>query len=168
MNDPIDDISARPVNDPAFEPSPVRRALPGCRWEGVETLRYKPEDGAPFRDVTRQVLFQMPELHCEWRYFEVAPNGHSTLERHMHAHAVMILRGCGRCLVGRAIHRVREQDLVTVPPETWHQFRADEDSPLGFLCLVNRDRDRPRLPTAQDIEHLSRDRHVAEFIRTGS
>ena len=146
----------------------VRRARDGFRWEGVELLRYKEEGVAPFRDVTRQVLFDEAPAGTQWRYFEVAPNGHSTLERHMHAHAVMILRGRGRCLVGRTIHRLREHDLVTVPPETWHQFRADEDSPLGFLCLVNRDRDRPRLPTARDIEQLSRDRHVAEFIRTGS
>lgn len=157
-----------PVNDPDFSESPVRRALPDCHWEGVETLRYKDEGSAPFRDVTRQVLFQIPELHCEWRYFEVAPDGHSTLECHEHAHAVMILRGRGRCLIGRTIHRLNERDLVTVPPGTWHQFRADEDSPLGFLCLVNRDRDRPRLPTEQDIEQMNCDPRIAAFIRAGS
>src|SRR5690606_40807555 len=47
--------------------SPVRRALPDFRWERVEPMRYKEEDGAPFRDVTRQVLFQMPEQQSELR-----------------------------------------------------------------------------------------------------
>jgi len=154
------------TRDAASTPNPVRRALPGCRWEGVETMRYKDDASAPFRDVTRQVLFQLPELHCEWRYFEVSPGGHSTLENHEHAHAVMIYRGRGRCLVGDAVHRVAEGDLVTVPPDTWHQFRADDDAPLGFLCLVNRERDRPRLPGAEDLARLRGMPEVADFIRT--
>ena len=80
----------------------------------------------------------------------------------------MILRGRGRCLVGNTFHEVAERDLVTVPPDTWHQFRAGDDAPLGFLCLVNRDRDRPRLPQADDIEWLKRDPAIAAFIRTAS
>jgi quercetin dioxygenase-like cupin family protein len=131
-------------------------------------MRYKDEGGAPFREVTRQVLFQLPELHCEWRYFEVAPGGHSTLEAHRHAHAVMVVRGRGSCLVGERVYALAERDLVTVPPDTWHQFRADDDSALGFLCLVNRERDRPRLPRAEDIERLRRDPRTADFIRTSS
>jgi quercetin dioxygenase-like cupin family protein len=146
--------------------SAVRRALPDCRWEGVELMRYKDAGSAPFRDVTRQVLFQLPELHCEWRYFEVAPGGHSTLESHEHAHAVMIFRGHGRCLIGDAVHAVSQGDLVTVPPDTWHQFRAGTDAPLGFLCLVNRERDRPRLPGPADLAALRRTPEIAEFIRT--
>jgi quercetin dioxygenase-like cupin family protein len=148
--------------------SPVRRALPDFRWEQVETMRYKDEGSAPFRDVTRQVLFQMPELHCEWRYFEVAPGGHSTLECHEHAHAVMIVRGWGRGLVGNRVYELGERDLVTVPPNTWHQFRAAADAPLGFLCLVNRERDRPRLPTREDVDRLCGNPDIAEFIRTAS
>lgn len=143
----------------------VRRALPGYRWDKVETTRYKDEGSAPFREVTRQTLFQVPELHCEWRYFEVAAGGHSTLECHEHAHAVMILRGRGRCLVGDEVHELAERDLVTVPPDTWHQFRAADDVPLGFLCLVNRERDRPRLPTPEDIARLRRIPQAADFIR---
>ena len=55
---------------------------------GVDVLEYKRDRGAPFRDVTRQVLFDDPPLACQLRYFEVAPGGHTTLERHEHAHAV--------------------------------------------------------------------------------
>lgn len=145
----------------------MRHAEPDFQWEGVENLHYKDDDSTPFRAVTRQLLFQAPELHCEWRYFEVTPGGHTTLERHEHLHAVMVLRGRGRCLVGERIHELSERDLVTVPPNAWHQFRAAADTPLGFLCLVNRERDRPRLPTAQEIENLRRDPAIAAFIRTG-
>lgn len=150
-----------------MDESPIRKAAPGFRWERVDPMRYKEEGGAPFRDVSRQVLFQDAELHCEWRYFEISPDGYSSLERHRHAHAVMILRGRGRCLVGEKVHDVAAHDLVTVPPMTWHQFRADAASPLGFLCMVNRERDRPQLPDAGALAALRRSPAVAAFIRTG-
>ena len=53
---------------------------------------------------------------------------------------------------------------MRVPPLTWHQFRAGADAPLGFLCMVNGVRDRPQLPTAEDLERISRDPAVAHFI----
>ena len=147
--------------------SPIRKALPEFHWERVAALRYKEEGSAPFRAVTRQVLFGDDALRCEWRYFEVSPGGYSTLERHEHAHAVMILRGAGRCLVGDRVYAVAEHDLVAVPPLAWHQFRADAHTPLGFLCLVDQERDRPQLPAADDLAALRRVAEVAAFIRTG-
>jgi quercetin dioxygenase-like cupin family protein len=145
---------------------PVRAQTGASRWDGVEELRYKAEGSAPFRDITRQVLFQDPALACELRYFEMQPGGYSTLERHEHAHAVMIQRGAGRVLVGDRVYAVREHDLVHIPAMTWHQFRAPDDAPFGFLCMVNAARDRPQLPTEGDLERLRRDPAVAAFIRT--
>ncbi len=115
--------------------SPVRPFAPSgdeYRWTGVEPLRYKEEGSAPFRDVTRQTLFRRPDLRGELRYFEVAPGGHSTLERHEHVHAVMILRGTGTALVGESVFPVNTFDLVTVPPSTWHQFRASAERAAGL------------------------------------
>ena len=40
-------------------------------------------------------------------------------------------------------------DLVTVPPWAWRQFRATLDEALGFLCMVDAQRDRPHLPTLE-------------------
>lgn len=142
----------------------VRKAHPDYRWDDVELLRYKQEGSAPFRDVTRQVLFADAAHGAEWRYFEVAPGGWSTLERHAHTHAVMILRGRGRCLLGTNVHAVGERDLVEVPPMTWHQFRADADAPLGFLCLVSRERDRPQLPGPADLAALRAHPEAARFL----
>lgn len=135
------------------------------QWENVPVLAYKQDGAAPFRDVTRQVLFEDPSLACQLRYFEVEAHGHTTLERHRHVHAVMIVRGHGECLVGDAVFAVGLHDLVQVPPLTWHQFRAPADGPLGFLCLVNVERDRPQLPAAADLAELRRDPRRAEFIR---
>jgi len=147
--------------------STVRRFAPAgddYRWEDVDPLRYKDEGSAPFRDVTRQTLFRRPDLRGELRYFEVAPGGHSTLERHDHVHAVMILRGTGSVLVGEAVFPLGTFDLVTVPPSTWHQFRASADVPLGFLCMVDAERDKPELPDATELERLRGIPAAAAFL----
>ena len=125
-------------------------------WDGVEILTYKDDGTAPFKDVTRQVLFADPNLGCEWRYFEVGAGGHSTLERHEHVHAVMVHRGHGTCMVGHEVRAIAVGDLVFIPSMTWHQFRASGTEPLGFLCLVNAERDKPQLPDdAQLAEMMS-------------
>lgn len=142
----------------------IRRALPGIRWQDVELLAYKQEGSAPFHGITRQVLFQHDELGCELRYFEVAAGGYSTLERHVHAHAVMILRGRGHCLVGDAVHYVAAHDLVLIPPLAWHQFRATSDESLGFLCMVNAIRDKPQLPSQEQVAEMKRSTAVADFL----
>lgn len=143
---------------------PVRRQSAALRWEGVDVLAYKEEGAAPFRGVTRQVLFGDPALSCELRYFEVAAGGHTTLERHEHAHAVVIQRGEGRCLVGERVFDVAPFDLVHVPALTWHQFRALPGEPLGFLCMVNATRDRPQLPQPDDLARLRAHPDVAAFL----
>src|ERR1700677_3253776 len=114
----------------------LRTSLDGFHWAGVETRAYKDEASAPFKGVTRQTLASDPRLAGELRYFEVAPSGYSTLERHQHMHAVMILRGEGRALVGDEVFAVGPHDLVTIAGWAWHQFRAGPGGPLGFLCLV--------------------------------
>jgi quercetin dioxygenase-like cupin family protein len=133
-------------------------------WDGVPVLSYK--EGGPYKGVTRQVLFEGEDsLPVQWRYFEVEPGGHSTLERHEHIHYVLILRGKGRCLVGETVSDIAEHDLVEVPSLEWHQFRAAEDAPLGFLCLVSTTRDKPQLPQADDLDALRRNSEVAAFIQ---
>ena len=126
------------------------------RWQQVERLQYKDEGSAPFKDITRQVLFSQPDQACELRYFEVAPGGFSTLERHEHTHAVLILRGSGTVHIGADMFPIAERDLVTINPLTWHQFQAASDSALGFLCLVSKARDKPQLPTAEQAAALKR------------
>ena len=150
--------------DPDAEAPTLRAARGDFAWDAVEIRRYKDGDEAPFQGVTRQTLFCDPRLLGELRYFEVAPGGYSTLERHEHMHAVVILRGGGQCLVGREVHAIGIHDLVTVPPWTWHQFRAAPDEALGFLCLVNSERDRPQLPTAAELEDLKRTPAARDFL----
>ena len=134
------------------------------RWDGVAHMPYKQDGSAPFKDISRQVLFQEPDMGCELRYFEMDAGGYSTLERHEHMHAVMILRGAGHCLLGDAVRAVKAFDLVTIPAWTWHQFRASRGEPLGFLCMVNQLRDKPQLPTAEQRAALAADPKIAAFL----
>jgi S-methyl-1-thioxylulose 5-phosphate methylthiotransferase len=143
--------------------NPIRR-FSGYRWEDTDLLAYKDEGSAPFKAITRQTLFRRSDLKGELRYFEMAPGGYSTLERHEHVHAVLILRGEGECLVGNEVHKIAANDLVTIEPMTWHQFRASAGVPMGFLCMVNADRDKPSLPTDEDLRQLKADPAIAAFL----
>jgi quercetin dioxygenase-like cupin family protein len=125
---------------------------------------YKQDAGVPFKDISRQVLFHENGLQCELRYFEMEAGGYSTLERHEHAHAVMILRGHGECLLGNEVRAVKPFDLVSIPAWTWHQFKASAGEPFGFLCMVNVERDRPQLPSAQELARMREVPAVARFL----
>jgi mannose-6-phosphate isomerase-like protein (cupin superfamily) len=141
-----------------------RSARENFRWDAVDLLPYKEDERALFKAITRQTLFSDPDLDGELRYFEMAPGGFSTLERHEHMHAVLIFRGRGHCLVGREIKAIETRDLITVPAMTWHQFRATQGEPLGFLCMVNAKRDKPQLPTDTELVNLRADPKIAEFL----
>ena len=144
--------------------NPIRR-FQSFRWEKTDLLAYKEEGSAPFKAITRQTLFRDPALKCELRYFEMSAGGYSTLDRHQHMHAVLILRGRGEVLVGDKVTKIDTNDLVTIEPWTWHQFRAAPDAPLGFLCMVNAERDKPSLPTAEERKALEADLKIAAFLK---
>ena len=143
--------------------NPIRR-FSDFRWEETDLLAYKEEGAAPFKAITRQTLFRHPELKGELRYFEMAAGGYSTLERHQHVHAVLILRGTGQCMIGGTVFDIAQNDLVTIDPMTWHQFRANTGEPMGFLCMVNVERDKPQLPSAEEQAALASDPAVAAFF----
>ena len=145
----------------------LRASQPDFRWNGVEHAPYKDSGAAPFKAISRQTLFKEPALGCELRYFEMDSGGYSTLERHEHTHAVMILRGHGKCLLGEIVHDVKPHDLITIPAWTWHQFRATAGEPMGFLCMVNHDRDRPQLPTEQERAELAANPMIGAFLTAG-
>ncbi len=144
----------------------IKKATGEWTWDEVPIHPYK-EDGTHFKSITRQTLFAgANDVDVECRYFEMAADGHSTLERHQHQHIVMVLRGSGEVLVGDTVSPIGPQDLVHIPPMTWHQFRATRGEPLGFLCIVSNQRDKPQRPTAEDVTQLKQNPAVGGFIRT--
>lgn len=126
----------------------------GFRWQGVAVRRYK-DDDAPFCGVTRQTLLGEASgeeaLAFLTRYFEIEPGGFTTLELHRHPHAVVVVRGRGSVSLAGEEVALAPLDCVYVAPDTPHRFRADGEEPLGFLCIVDRVRDRPR-PLAEPRE----------------
>ena len=148
--------------------SKVIHAL-GYRWEAVPMREYK-SDGTHFRDITRQTLLGEGEdedsLSFITRYFEVQPGGYSTLEHHDHPHSVVILRGEGEVILQDRVERIGLHDVVYVAPRAFHQFHATGKEPLGFLCIVDRERDRPDLPTDDDLERLRGVEAVRRRLRT--
>ncbi len=125
----------------------IRRTEAG--WTDVEPRGYKDAAEGPFLHVVRHTLLGArgtrlePDLSFEVRYFEVGPGGYSSLERHRHPHAVVILSGRGAVRLGDRREPLGPLDLVYVAPGEVHRFEADAYEPLGFLCVVDRERDRP-------------------------
>jgi quercetin dioxygenase-like cupin family protein len=124
----------------------------GFRWDAVPLEQYK-SDPEAFEGVTRQVLLGSrpgeEPLNFELRYFEVEQGGYTTLERHRHAHAVVVLRGKGTVVLGAEETEIQAHDCVYIPPGVVHQLRADREATLGFLCVVDRLRDRA-MPVRRD------------------
>ena len=85
-------------------------------------------------------------LTFQTRYFEVEAGGYTTFEYHRHPHSVVIIRGSGTVILGDELHELSLHDVVFIAPETLHQFHADRGDKLGFLCVVDRYRDRPTRP----------------------
>ena len=127
--------------------SKVIRHTGGFEWEQVPLAAYKATTEL-WKGITRRELIgergESPRFHM--RYFELAPGGYSTLERHEHEHAVMVIRGRGEVQFGCYVYQVGFGDVAYVAPGDPHQFRNPEDTeePFGFICIVNAERDRPQ------------------------
>ncbi len=148
------------------ETNMITKSSGDFRWEGVDVKPYK-EDGTLFKGVSRQTLFAGGVgMGVEFRYFEIEPGGHSTLERHEHEHAVIISRGSGAVFVSDSVHPLELKDFIHVPPMTWHQFIAGPDEPLGFYCVVKIERDRPQRPSDEEFSSLvALSPEVANFLK---
>ncbi|NIR45065.1 MAG: cupin domain-containing protein [Gemmatimonadetes bacterium] len=112
-------------------------------WKGIRAVSYKPP-GESWSGVIRQRLLGPEEaLPFHVRYFEIEPGGHTTFEHHDHQHSVIVIRGSGRVRLEDRWEELSFGDVVYVASGAAHQFRAAADEPLGFLCIVDAERDRP-------------------------
>ncbi len=118
-------------------------------WPDLVRKEYK-EKTTGFKDISRYVLLGEKEEECglnvHTRYFEIQPGGYSSLERHRHPHTVIIVRGKGSMILGNQVAELDHMDTVYIAPDTVHQFHADRGERLGFICVVDRYRDRPEIP----------------------
>jgi quercetin dioxygenase-like cupin family protein len=138
----------------------------GYSWQGIDRKEYK-KDTDNYRDIHRYSLLgdDVPELNFQTRYFEIQPGGYSSLELHRHPHSVVIIRGSGTLVLENELHPLGLHDVVFIAPDTIHQFHADNSEPLGFLCMVDRYRDKPAIPDDDTISARITSREVLEKIR---
>ena len=69
------------------------------------------------------------------RHFNVEANGHAPRHSHDYEHEVYVLEGAGTVFLEGKEHPIRAGDVVYVPADQEHQFRAG-DRGMRFLCLV--------------------------------
>lgn len=138
------------------------------QWESVPQKAYK-DDSRCYRGVHRYSLLGEEEdeleLNFQTRYFEVEPGGYTSFEHHRHPHSVVIIRGSGQVILGDELQDIGLHDVVFIAPDTPHQFQASNDEPLGFICVVDRYRDRPSIPDDEYIKEEIKSREVRGKIR---
>ena len=116
----------------------------GATFPGVEVTTYKDEPGT-WVGVTRRVLADASATKFETRFFDRAPGGYTSYERHAHEHVVIVLTGKGTVRLGDTVHTISAGDVVHTGPNEPHQFLADAGEGLGIVCTVDRERDKPVL-----------------------
>lgn len=105
-------------------------SMPGVEGASMAVMVGR-EDGAP---------------NFALRSFFVKPGGHTPRHAHDYEHEVYVVAGEGTVLLGGCERRIRAGDVIFVPPNHEHQFRAavpddpdlldQEDYGLRFLCVV--------------------------------
>ncbi len=132
------------------------------RWSRIDPQAYKfslgDERGMGWRGVTRYTLANPSAAPAkfELRYFELAPGGYSSLEKHAHVHIILVLRGKGRAVVGHQVFDLAPFDLLYVPPHTPHRWVNEGAEPFGFLCPVDAPRDQAQPVDDVEWEALKR------------
>jgi ribulose-bisphosphate carboxylase large chain len=118
----------------------------GFRWMGIKKLPYKTK-GDEWSDITRMVMIgsQGESTKFHIRYFEIDPEGYSSLEKHRHEHVVICIRGSGLVRTGNTKRKMNFLDTIYIAPNTPHQLTNPYKQTFGFLCIVNAKRDRPKL-----------------------
>lgn len=115
-------------------------------WDERVRRIYK-DEGGNWTGVTRTSLIGGSDglaIPFHLRYFEVEAGGFSSLEKHEHQHVVVIVRGRGHVTLGDRQAAIGYGDVVYIAPWEVHQFgNPAGPEPLGFLCMVPAERDRP-------------------------
>ncbi len=70
------------------------------------------------------------------RQFKVKPGGNTPRHSHDYEHEVFIVEGAGTVLLEGAERPIRAGDVIYVPADQEHQFKAHPVQGLRFLCLV--------------------------------
>jgi quercetin dioxygenase-like cupin family protein len=110
----------------------------GGTWDYATVAFKEYDEGNASRGATRRILIGRAEGEEDFiiRYFTIPPGGHSSLEHHRHQHGVVVVQGSGRVLLGDTWTEIGVGDAVYIAPDELHQLQANEDQPLGFICVI--------------------------------
>ncbi len=93
------------------------------RWKGVRVREYKSE-GLDWHKIARQTLIgtggESTKFHL--RYFEIAPDGYSSFEKHKHEHVVIGVRGKGKARINRRNIDLNFMDVLYIKPDETHRL----------------------------------------------
>ncbi len=137
-----------PVNKSIKEIVEYLPFLSDYRWKGRSFEAYKDDESLEFRKISRQELIGKfgEKTAFDLRYFQIETGGYSSLEKHIHEHVIICLRGDGIVVNGDLEIKLKPFDIAYVPPMRVHQLLNRSEEPFGFLCIVDHERDRPMWP----------------------
>ncbi|MBX3386656.1 MAG: cupin domain-containing protein [Phycisphaeraceae bacterium] len=103
----------------------------------IHDVQDKPVDMAGVRGVSMAVMVGREDgaPNFALRSFRVEPGGNSPRHSHDYEHEVFVVEGGGTVLLEGRENPIRAGDVVYVPADEEHQFKAGERG-LRFLCLV--------------------------------
>lgn len=115
------------------------------RWDNRFVDSYKTEGLVNFKGILRQNLTGIfgEKTSFDLRYFEIEPQGYSSLERHEHEHVIIGARGEGVVKKGGVEYLIKAHDIAYIKPHEVHQILNLSNEFFGFYCIVDHHRDRP-------------------------
>ena len=132
---------------PLQAPSTGNLKFQNFQWSGGYLKEYKIEGGLDFKGIVRHELVGNfgENTKFDLRYFEIEHGGYSSLEKHVHEHVIIGVRGKGILVNGTEEILIQMHDIAYVAPLEKHQLRNCGSDPFGFFCIVDHERDRPIL-----------------------
>jgi quercetin dioxygenase-like cupin family protein len=103
----------------------------------IDQTERRPVDMAGAENVTMAMMVGRSDgaPNFALRQFMVSPGGHTPRHSHDYEHEVFIVSGSGTVLIEGKERPIRAGDVIYVPAEEEHQFKAPDEA-LRFLCLV--------------------------------
>ncbi|MBF0472733.1 MAG: cupin domain-containing protein [Nitrospirae bacterium] len=142
----LDVVSSCEINNPIKES--IKEHLifnDDFTWTGRGITEYKKMDNPNYYNIKRQELIGRfgEKTAFDLRYFEIAPDGFSSKERHVHEHVIICICGNGELIIEDISITLKPFDITYVQPLKTHQLRNNSKEPFGFFCIVDHIRDRP-------------------------
>jgi quercetin dioxygenase-like cupin family protein len=104
----------------------------------VNETEYKPVTMPGVEGATMSVMVGRGDKAPNFalRSFIVQPGGFTPRHSHDYEHEVYIVGGRGTVLLEGAERPIKGGDVIYVPADELHQFKAAASEPLKFLCII--------------------------------